>query len=120
EVGAWRDVDLQPVRSPVGALGLGLQLLVGGEPGLALPLAALGPHADPLELSLQRALASAVGLLLLFEARPLLLQPARVVALERVAAAPVQLQDPARDVVEEVPVVGDGDNGAVVVPQEPL
>ena len=101
-------------------LGLGLQLLVGGEPGLALGLAGLGRHAHPLELALEGALAGRVGLLLLLEAGPLLLQPAGVVALERVAAAAVELEDPARHVVEEVAVVGDGDDRAVVVAQEAL
>ena len=54
-------------------------------------------------------------LLLLREARLLLLEPARVVALERDAAAAVELEDPAGDVVEEVAVVGDGDDRALVV-----
>ena len=44
----------------------------------------------------------------------------RVVALERDAAAAVELEDPAGDVVEEVAVVGDGDHGALVVGEEAL
>ena len=56
-----------------------------------------------------------VGLLLLGEAGLLLLEPARVVALERDAPAPVELEDPAGHVVEEVAVVGDGDDRAGVV-----
>ena len=50
----------------------------------------------------------------------LLLEPRGVVALERDALAAVELEDPAGDVVEEVPVVGDGDDGALVGLQVPL
>ena len=50
----------------------------------------------------------------------LLLEPARVVALPRDAVAAVELEDPARDVVEEVAVVGDRDDGAVVLVQVAL
>ena len=78
---------------------------------------ALGRHADPLQLPLQGLLAPLVGLLLLGHAPLLLLQPAGVVALPGDALAPVQLQDPARHVVQEVAVVGDGDDGAGVVLQ---
>ena len=34
--------------------------------------------------------------------------------------ATVELEDPAGDIVEEVAVVGDGDDGAVVIVQEAL
>ena len=61
-----------------------------------------------------------VALLLAGEALLLLLEPRRVVALERDAAAAVELEDPLGDVVEEVAVVGDGDDGAGVLLQEPL
>ena len=50
----------------------------------------------------------------------LLLEPRGVVALERDAAAAVELEDPAGDVVEEVPVVRHGDDGALVVREEAL
>ena len=110
-------------RSPaprVGLLGLGLQLLVGGQAGPALGLAGLGRHADPLQLPLQGALAGGGLLLLLGQSALLLLQPGRVVALEREAPAAVELEDPLGHVVEEVAVVGDGDDGARVVLQEAL
>lgn len=48
------------------------------------------------------------------ESLGLLLEVGRVVALVRVEAASVDLGDPLRDVVEEVAVVGDGDDGAGV------
>ena len=50
----------------------------------------------------------------------LLLEPRRVVALVRDAAAAVELEDPAGHVVEEVAVVGDRDDGALVVVQVAL
>ena len=59
-------------------------------------------------------------LLLGREPRLLLLEPTGVVALVRDPAAAVELEDPAGDVVEEVPVVGDGDDGARVLGEEPL
>ena len=82
----------------------------------ALPLACRARrHADPLELALERAPARLVDLLFLREPLVLLLEPARVVAFPRDAVPAVELEDPARDVVEEVPVVGDRDDGAVVL-----
>ena len=42
----------------------------------------------------------------------------RVVALERDAAPAIELEDPLRHVVEEVPVVGDRDDGARVLLEE--
>ena len=54
------------------------------------------------------------------QALALLLQPGRVVALERIAAAALDLQDPAGDVVEEVAVVGHDHHRAGVVVQRVL
>src|SRR4029077_18198 len=81
------------------------QLLVGGDAGLALRLPRARRHADPLQLALQGALARRLGLLLEREALLLLLEPGGVVALPGDARAPVQLQDPAGHVVQEVAVV---------------
>ena len=81
---------------------------------------AFGAHAHPLELAGERPLAR-VGLLLLARhALELLLEPAGVVAAERDAPAAVELEDPLRDVVEEVAVVGDRDDGARVLLEEAL
>ncbi len=96
------------------------QLLVSAEARLRLrvPRARREPH--PLELSLQRALVRRCLLFLDCEPRLLLLQPARVVALVGDAPATVELEDPAGDVVEEVAVVRDGDDGALVLRKEAL
>ena len=110
---AGRDVDLDLVELDVAVLGQ--QALVVVQARLGLLAAALGVLAHPLELLLDRALARGVLALLLREARLLLLEPARVVALERQAVAAVELEDPARDVVEEVAIVGDGHDGALVL-----
>jgi hypothetical protein len=59
----------------------------------------------------------AFGLFLLAQRFLLLLQPGGVVALPGDAVAAVEFQDPAGDVVEEVAVVGDGDDRALVVAQ---
>jgi hypothetical protein len=65
-------------------------------------------------------LAGLVLLLLEPESLLLLLEPARVVPLEGHTPTVVELEDPLGDVVEEVAVVGDGDDGAGVVLEEPL
>ena len=114
------------ISSLSGRLSAGRRLRLGDErvvrvdAGLALGLPGAGRHADPLELALERALAGLVRLLLVGEARLLLLEPRRVVALPRDAVAAVELEDPAGHVVEEVAVVGDGDDGARVVAEEAL
>ncbi len=96
------------------------QILIGGDPGLALGLAGARALADPFQLAGERALARLLLTLLLGQPLLLLLEPGRVVALPGDAAAAVELEDPARDVVEEVAVMRDRDHGALVVLQEPL
>ncbi len=115
---ARRDDDLGLALAVAAALGE--QLLVGLQPRLRLGLARPRRHPHPLELALERALPR--GLLLLLDREPLLLllEPGGVVALPRDARAAVQLEDPARHVVEEVAVVGDRDDRARVLLQELL
>ena len=109
---ARRDEDLD-VLIPHRRL-LRRELLVGRHAGLALRLTGLRRHPDPLELLRERLLAGGGLLLLELEPRPLLLEPRRIVALEGDAAAMIDLEDPLRDVVEEVPVVGHRHDGALV------
>ena len=104
----------------LGVALLGQQRVVAGQPGLVLGQARRRVHAHPLQLGGQGALARALLLLLLGQPLALLLQPGRVVALERQPAAAVQLQDPAGHVVQEVAVVGHGDDGARVLVQMAL
>mmetsp|Transcript_10006 Transcript_10006/g.17429 ORF Transcript_10006/g.17429 Transcript_10006/m.17429 type:complete len:316 (+) Transcript_10006:249-1196(+) len=118
EPGAGRDEDLGLSHTFTAALLQ--QLLVPRQPRLVLRLPSLGRHLDPLELALQGALACLVRLLLLCEPLGLLVQPRGVVALPRDASAAIELKNPAGHVVEEVPVVGDGDDGALEVGEELL
>ena len=115
---AGRDVDLDLVELDVALLGD--QRLEVLQARLLLGLAALGVLADPLELGRDRALARLLGLLLLRQALLLLLEPRGVVALVGDAAAAVELEDPAGDVVEEVAIVGDRDDRALVLGQVAL
>src|SRR5690606_6476298 len=106
-----RDLDLLEVEL-AGLLGFGGHLLVAAESGLGLALASLGVRADPFELVPEALLELGVLAALHLHALGLLLQVGGVVALVRVGAAAVELEDPLGDVVEEVPVVRDGDDGA--------
>ncbi len=113
-----RNVHLDLVELHV--LLLREQLLVRAETRLRLVVPRLRAHAHPLELARERAAARRLRLLLDREPLLLLLEPRRVVALERNALAAVELEDPARDVVEEVPVMRHGDDRALVVGEEAL
>ena len=122
EPGPGRDVDLGGVDLAV-AVGLGGHLLVAGQPRLALGLARLGVGPHPLQLALQHL--GPLGVLGPLDLEPVLLglEVGGVVALVGVGLAAVELEDPLRDVVEEVPVVGHGQHAAGVgreVALEPL
>src|SRR5204863_5362563 len=69
----------------------------------------------PFELALERPLTPRFGLLLEREPLLLLLEPRRVIALPRDAASAIELENPAGDVVEEVPVVGHGHDSARII-----
>ena len=81
---------------------------------------AFGEADDPFALALDGALARLLLAAFLREALLLLLEPGRVVALVGNAAAAVELEDPARDVVEEVAVVGDDQDRAGIGAQVSL
>ena len=119
--GPGRDGDLQLVGALLGCLGLGDQLVVGGDAGLALGLAGPRRHAGSTRARVPALRAGRVSAFSsACQARLLLLEPGGVVALPRDAAAPVELEDPAGHVVEEVAVVGDGDDRARVLLQGAL
>ena len=94
------------------------QFLEALHAGLALGLARLGIGAHPFQFALQ-GFAQAF-LLALFggEALFLLFQPGGVIALPGNAMAAIQFQDPAGDVVEEVAIVRDRDDGARIAFEE--
>ena len=116
-----RDDDLRGL----GGLLRGLlhQLLVALIAGLGLRLPRARRGRDPLLLARERALARFFLAALLREPLLLLREPGRVVALVGNAAAAIELEDPAGDVVEEVAIVGDDQDGAGIIAQmafEPL
>lgn len=111
---ARRDLDLLEVQLP-HLVGLGGHFLVTGQSRLGLGLPPLGVGAHPLQLFLEALGTLGVLLPLDLETGLLGLQVLGVVALVTVQAAAVDLADPLGDVVEEVPVVGDGDDGAGVL-----
>ena len=96
---------------------LGRHFLVRLQTSLVLRLASFGRHANPFEFLLHRALASRLFLFLLLKSFTLLLQPRRVVAFERIALATIELENPARDVVQEVTIVSHRDDRAFVLRQ---
>ena len=118
ETGAGRDADLR--GHDLLALGLGGHLLIGVDTRLGFGLAGFLAGADPFEFLGEGALAADIVARLLLHAFRLLLDPAGIVALERVAAAAVEFEDPVGDVVEEVAVVRDEDDAAGEVDQEVL
>ncbi len=69
---------------------------------------------------LEGTLARRLRLALLLQALLLLLEPAGVVALIGNAAAAIELEDPAGDIVEEIAVVGHRHDGAGIIRQEAL
>ena len=75
----------------------------------------LGRHPHPFQLSFEGLAALALLLLFLRKARALLLQPGGIVALPGNAFAAVELEDPAGDIVQEITVVGDGDDRTLVL-----
>ena len=113
--GTRGDVDLDLVELDVAVLGD--QLLVAGQAGLGLGPFALRVGPDPFELGGDRALAALFRALFLSQADLLLLEPARVVPLVGDPLAAVELEDPAGHVVQEVAVVGDGDDCSLVLAQ---
>ncbi|ELP47394.1 30S ribosomal protein S5 [Mycobacterium avium subsp. paratuberculosis S5] len=104
-------------------LRLGRHLLVALQAGLALGLTRLGPGTHPGQLLAQPLLQLGVLAALHRQAVGLLLQIGRIVALVGVGAAAVEFENPLRDVVQEVAVVGDRQHRARVGRQvlfEPL
>ena len=100
--------------------GLRQQLLVALVARLRLGLPRARRSGDPFLLARERALVRLVLAAFLLEPLLFLHQPRRVIALVGNAAAAVELENPAGDVVEEVAVVGDDEDGARIAAQMPL
>ncbi len=94
------------------------QLFEAGEAGLALGLTTFRIRPHPFEFRLDRALARLFLARLGAEAFVFRIEPRAVVAFERNAAAAVEFENPAGDVVEEIAIVGDRDHGAGIFAEE--
>ena len=94
--------------------GLPGHFVIACNPGLALGLPGLGAGTDPFQFLFQGFLFGFVLARLLLHALGFLFQPGGIVALVRNATATVEFQNPARDVIQEIAVVGDDQDGALV------
>ncbi len=110
-----RDDDLRGLRLLLA--GLFQQFLVALVTRLGFRLPRPRRSGDPFLLARERALVRLVLAAFLFEPLLLLLEPRRVIALVGNAAAAIELENPAGDVVEEIAVVGDDEDGARIVAQ---
>src|SRR5699024_7132202 len=113
---AWwsRNLDFFEVQLLV-LLSLGSHFFVAFQTSLVLCLTCLRTGANPCKFIFQALAQLGVLFTTNLEALSLLLQVGGVVALVWVQLAAVDLTDPARDVVEEVTVVCDGQDSAWVV-----
>ena len=84
---------------------------------LGFGLARFRRRCNPFAFALQRAPARLVLAAFLLHAFLLLVQPGGVIALVGNAAAVIELENPAGDVVQEVAVVGDDQDGARIIAQ---
>ena len=114
---AGRNLNLGEVELLVVAC-LVLHLVVTFQTGLVLGLTGLGGGAHPVELVLQSLGELGVLGSLDLQTLGLGLQVGGVVALVWVQVAAVDLADPLGHVVHEVTIVGDGNDGALVLVQE--
>ena len=79
-----------------------------------LGLPGLGGLSDPFQLTSHRLLPAILRALLHGKTALLLLQPFGVIALPRYAVPSIEFEDPACNIVEEVAIVSDGNDGALV------
>ena len=74
-------------------------------------------HANPFEFALERLLPFTFRLFLAPQTLLLLFQPRRVIAFPRDALAAIQFENPTRDVVQEISIVGHRDDGSRITLQ---
>ncbi len=109
------DDDLRAGRALVA--GLLDEFVIALDARLVLGLPCLGRGADPVLLGSNRLLAGGILARFLGEALVLGRQPACVIALIGDARAAIELQNPARHIVEEVAVMGDDEDRARIFAQ---
>jgi hypothetical protein len=110
--------DLRGLRRSLAALRD--EVIVALDARFGFRLASLRRGGDPFALAFERALARFV--LAAFLQQPLLFlsKPGGIVALIGDAAATIEFENPPRDIVEEIAVVGDDEDGAGILPQMAL
>ena len=113
-----RNDDLRRRRRLVVLLGD--EIFVALDAGLGFGLARLGARGDPFGLGFELALARLFLAAFLREALLLLLQPGRIIALIGNAAAAIEFENPARDIVEKIAVMGDDQDRAGISAQMAL
>src|SRR5436309_16081275 len=74
-------------------------------------------HANPFELALERLLSFTFRFFLAPQTLLLLFQPRRVIASPRDALAAIQSENPTRDVVHEISIVGHRDDSSRITRQ---
>ena len=87
------------------------------DPRFGFRLTGLGPLTHPFQFARQCLLLGLVLAGFLFKPFGFLVDPAGIVPLVGDAIAAVELEDPAGDVIQEVPVVGDDQDRALIVDQ---
>ena len=112
---AIRDHDLG--TGQFFALGLAGQFVIGVDPGLLLGLTRLLALPHPVKFALKRLLLGFVLARFLAQPLGLLFQPCGIVALVGHAAATIQFENPAGDVVQKITVVGDDKDRTLIVDQ---
>ena len=110
-----RNDDLRGLRLLLAGLLEQLLIALVARFGFGLPGARR--RRDPFLLAGERALTRLFLAAFLREPLLLLHQPRRIIALVRNAAAAIELEDPASDIVEEVAVVGDDQDRARIIAQ---
>src|SRR5476651_1159329 len=117
---AWtgRDVDLVGLAALLEFLRL--HFFEALQTGLGFGLTRLGTFANPFQLVFHGLFVGRLLLGFLGQTVGLGFQPSRIVALVRDTRAAVEFQNPACDVVQEVPVVRDRNHGALEVVEEVL
>ena len=110
-----RDDDLRGLR--LFLAGFLEQILVALVARLGLGLPRARRSSDPFLLARERALARFLFAAFLRQALLLLHKPGRVIAFVGNAAAAIELENPAGDVVEKVAIVGDDQDGARIIAQ---
>ena len=113
------DANVGPVEL-LACASLGLHLLVAGQTGFVLGLTGLGAGAHPFELGLHALGELGVAVALGLDTSSLGFKIRGVVALVGIEVTAVDLANPLGDVIQEVTVVRDGQDGTLIVVQEVL